>query len=81
MTDERFNELLQGPLSHPLVPFAITRLALALRAVVMATGEAGDRALEAHCAARQDQDERNDEGDFGDDDSGLPPIFSEEGPE
>jgi hypothetical protein len=50
MTDERFNALLNGPLSHPLFPFQITRLALALKAVVDATGEAGDHALEAYCA-------------------------------
>jgi len=54
MTDERFNELLQGPLHHPMVPFAITRLALALRAVVEATGEAGTKALEDHCALREE---------------------------
>jgi hypothetical protein len=59
MTDERFNELLSGPLSHPFPMFTMTRLALALRAVVDATGEAGERALEAHCADRQASDERN----------------------
>lgn len=57
MTDERFNQLLNGPLSHPLVPFTITRLAMALRAVVEATGEAGDRALEQYCAEREAQDQ------------------------
>ena len=60
MTNERFNELLNGPLSHPLAPFAITRLALALRDVVISTGEAGERALEEHCRARQDLDELKD---------------------
>ena len=53
MTEERFNELLNGPLSHPLPMFAIMRLALALRAVVTATGEAGEKALEQHCAERE----------------------------
>jgi len=59
MTDERFNELLNGPLSHSMPMFVITRLALALRAVVQATGQAGEQALEAHCAARKEQDRRN----------------------
>jgi len=72
MTNERFNELLKGPLSHPLAPFAITRLALALAAVVAATGAVGEAALEAHCAPRQEQDEGFDDtdipaGDFGSD--------------
>ena len=56
MTDERFNELLNGPLAHPIIPFRITRLMLALRAVVEATGEDGEKALEDWCAARERQD-------------------------
>jgi hypothetical protein len=56
MTDERFNELLNGPLHHPMVPFAITRLALALFAVVSATGKAGEEALERHCREREASD-------------------------
>jgi len=60
MTDGRFNELLEGPLSHPLIPFQITRLVLALRAVLDATGEAGEAALEAYCRQR-DADDRRDE--------------------
>jgi hypothetical protein len=59
MTSERFNQLLNGPLHHPMVPFAITRLALALRAVVEATGKAGEDALERHCHDRQAEDDRN----------------------
>lgn len=58
MTDKRFNELLSGPLHHPMIVFSITRLALALRAVVEATREAGEKALEEYCAARQQQDQR-----------------------
>jgi hypothetical protein len=54
MTSERFNQLLAGPLSHSVVPLTITLLALALRAVVDATGEAGDRALEEYCAKREE---------------------------
>lgn len=61
MTDERFNELLNGPLNHPMPMFSLTRLALALRAVVDATGKPGEDALEAHCRARQAKDERNAE--------------------
>jgi hypothetical protein len=64
VTDERFNELVNGPLSHQMVPFTISRLVLALREVVIRTGEAGDRALEEHCAARQRQDHDADE-DWG----------------
>lgn len=61
MTNERFNELINGPLSHPFPPFVITRLVLALRDVVEKTGEVGDKALEEHCAARQRQDEAFDD--------------------
>ncbi len=68
MTDERFNELLAGPLYHPMVPFTITRLALALRHVIEATGEQGEAALEAHCAALEKQDESGDETGFSYDD-------------
>ena len=57
MTDQRFNELLRGPLHHPMIPFAISRLALALRAVVDATGPAGEKALEDHCALREEAEE------------------------
>jgi len=60
MKSERFNELLNGPLYHPMVGFTITRLALALRAVVEATGEAGEKALEEHCAARERRDRENE---------------------
>lgn len=61
VTNERFNELLNGPLHHPLPMFAITRLAIALRAVVEATGDAGSRALERHCTARDARDRSEDE--------------------
>jgi len=62
MNSNRFNELLNGPLSHPFPGFCITRLALALKAVVDATGEAGELALEAHCHDRQLQDDNFAEG-------------------
>lgn len=63
MTDERFNELVNGPLSHPLPMFSLTRLVIALRAVVEATGEAGVQALEAHCRQRQERDDGADGDD------------------
>lgn len=63
MTDDRFNELLRGPLYHPMIPFAISRLALALKCVVDATGEAGEKALEAYCAERQERDADSDDAD------------------
>lgn len=56
MTDERFAELLHGPLHHPLVPFVITRLTRALQFVVTQTGPAGEQALEQFCAYQDDQD-------------------------
>jgi hypothetical protein len=56
VTPERFNQLLEGPLGHPMIPFRITRLALALWAVLEATGKTGANALEAHCAERERQD-------------------------
>lgn len=52
MTNSRFKELLAGPLYHPLTIFQLTNLAEALRAVVDATGEAGDKALEDFCRDR-----------------------------
>lgn len=68
MTTDRFNQLLNGPLNHPLIPFQITRLQLALLYVLEATGPAGDRALEDYCARRQQQDEQIDE-EIGDEDA------------
>lgn len=65
MTMERFNQLLNGPLHHPLPMFTITRLALALAAVVKATGSLGEDALEAHCRGRQQQDDRHAVDDDG----------------
>ncbi len=60
MTAERFNELLNGPLHHPMVTLYLTRLMLALREVVERCGEAGDRALEEHCKSREEQDRSNE---------------------
>jgi len=56
MTDERFNELLNGPISHPIMPLFMLRLAQALRSVVEKCGDAGDAALEAHCKEQDEMD-------------------------
>jgi hypothetical protein len=56
VSDHEFNKLVNGPLSHPLVLFRLTRLSTALRAVVEATGAAGEKALRDHCARREEQD-------------------------
>jgi len=61
MQNKRFNELLNGALHHALPGFAITRLALALHYVVQETGEAGERALEEWCQAREEEDKREAE--------------------
>ena len=58
MKDERFNQLLLGPLHHPLPMFTMTRLAMALRVVVEVTGEVGEKALEEHCRQREEDDQR-----------------------
>ena len=60
MTSDEFNKLLNGPLPHPFPLFAISRLAMALRVVVEATGEAGEKALREHCAAREQSDSLRD---------------------
>jgi hypothetical protein len=62
VTIERYNELLRGPLWHPLPGFTITRLALALKAVVDACGDKGDQALEVYCADLQARDDWIAEG-------------------
>lgn len=56
MTITRFNQLMNGPLYHPLPGFTITRLQLALLHVIQSTGEAGDKALEDWCEHRQNRD-------------------------
>lgn len=56
MTDEEFNRLFNGPLSHPLPMFTISRLAMALRHVVEATGDRGEDALRALCSGLEARD-------------------------
>lgn len=58
MTDDRFNELLNGPLAHPMFMFRLTRLQMALREVVDSCGAAGIEALERHCRQREESDQR-----------------------
>jgi hypothetical protein len=57
MTTERFNQLINGPLGHPMPQFMLTRLARALLHVVEATGKAGDDALEQFCLDQQMSDD------------------------
>jgi hypothetical protein len=61
MTNEEFNRLLNGPLAHPLALFRFNRLSIALRVVVEATGEAGEKALRDHCSERDKWDQSNEE--------------------
>jgi hypothetical protein len=49
MKDDGSKSLVQQPLGYPLGPFAMLRLARALRQAVERCGEAGDAALEARC--------------------------------
>lgn len=57
MTTKRFNELLNGPLHHPLPAFSFTRVALALAYVLDVCGESADKALEDYCKLRGKKDE------------------------
>ncbi len=56
MTDDEFNRLLNGPLAHPIIMMRLNRLSIALRVVLKATGESGDKALRDHCAERDRRD-------------------------
>jgi hypothetical protein len=56
MSDDEFMRLINGPLNHPMGLFKISRLVLALRAVVEMTGEKGEAALRAYCEAREARD-------------------------
>lgn len=54
--EELMRELNTGALSHPLLPFTVTRLALCLLAVLHATGVPGAIAFRQFCADRDRQD-------------------------
>lgn len=60
MTDERFNDLINGPLAHPMILFRLSRLTSALRTVVHAAGPTGERVLEEFCAALARKDGSNE---------------------
>ncbi len=64
ISPERFNELLNGPLSHPLPGFTISRLARALFFVVLSTGADGAAALERHCKEQEQLDELKEGGEL-----------------
>jgi hypothetical protein len=66
MTDRRFNQLINGPLGHPLMPLRMTRLILALKHVVQATGDDGERALEDFCRWREVRDRQHWDQDMQD---------------
>lgn len=56
MSLRRFNDLLNGPLYHPLAPMFIMRLAGALQHVIWACGSAGAAALEEYAKMREECD-------------------------
>jgi hypothetical protein len=56
MQTEAFNDLLQGPLCHPLPSMTIMRLVLALKFVVDECGDNGEAALMRWCQARESAD-------------------------
>ena len=49
LSDDKWNELLNGPLYHPALPFTIMRRLRALRFVVDCTGDVGQKTLLDHC--------------------------------
>lgn len=67
---DRFNQLIAGPpLSHPMFPFRMTRLSLALFAVA-ASSDGAWEVLEKHCEQR----DRRDREDGRDAEAGNAPI-------
>lgn len=60
LSDERFNELLNGPLSAEDVPSTISQKVAALKYVVDTCGKKGDLALESWCEQREAQDRMHD---------------------
>jgi len=67
MTDQRYNELLNGPLMHPMPMFTISRLARALGYVVGTCGKEGTDALEEFCKM-QEMSDRIKAGEDADED-------------
>jgi hypothetical protein len=61
VNEKRFNELLYGRIHCPKIGSTIVRLMMALRAIVGATGEAGERAMEEYCATLERRDKETDQ--------------------
>lgn len=64
MTDEQFNNLVNSLIEGLPLPLVVTRLSLALRAVIEATGPLGDLALVNHCQERTLLDWQQEEGQY-----------------
>lgn len=64
MTIDRYNELLNGALAHPLWPFRLSRLQIALWFVLERTGDVGAAALEDHCRVRVEQDRQAEDDEI-----------------
>jgi len=58
MSAVRFNELVTGPIYHPKAEMLVTRMTLALWAVIQQTKAAGARAFENHCRERESLDKQ-----------------------
>jgi hypothetical protein len=63
MNPQRFDQLLDGPLSHPVLLYTVNRLRRCLYFVVEATGLEGAAAMERFCA-EQTQLDRMKAGDL-----------------
>lgn len=63
MSDDEYNYLINGPLSHPLPIMRMSRLNLALRHVVERTGALGDEALREICRDYDDRDNNDSDGE------------------
>lgn len=66
MEASELNDILNGPLSHPLIPMQINRFALALASVVYGGGIAAADALRIHAGERQRRDEQSPEATMSD---------------
>lgn len=54
MTEERFFQLINGPLQHPMIEFHLTRVIMALQTVVESCPQA-EQAFERHCTSKDVQ--------------------------
>jgi hypothetical protein len=69
ISNNRFNELLNGPLAGPAIEFSLLRVVQALRYVVEGLGAPAVKILEDYCEAREEQDKGNAAFDPDDEDS------------